>query len=61
MSQEPNQSYPYAMQWNNVEHSFGSSTSVLISYVGSRGIHLGGPDVNLNQLPNKYNSLAPRC
>lgn len=59
LSQEPYQAYPYVMQWNlNIERSLGSKTAALVSYVGSRGIHLGGPDVNIDQLPDQYDSLG---
>jgi len=56
--QVPYQKYPYMMQWNaNIERSFGPSTSMLLSYIGSRGLHLGSDDVNLNQLPDQCDSL----
>jgi hypothetical protein len=46
------------MQWNlNVERSFGSSISALVSYTGSKGTHLGS-NRNLDQLPDQYDSLG---
>ncbi|MDR3572217.1 MAG: carboxypeptidase-like regulatory domain-containing protein [Anaerolineaceae bacterium] len=58
---EPSQPFTYVLQWNaNVEHSFGSSVSMLMSYIGSRGVHLGSQDINLNQLPDQYDSLGDK-
>jgi hypothetical protein len=57
--QIPTGTFPYVMQWNaNVQQAFGSSTSFMISYSGNRGVHLGAFDINLNQLPNQYDSLG---
>jgi hypothetical protein len=57
--QEPYQKYPYVMQWNlNVEKSLGSSASFLLSYSGSHGVHLGSNDVDINQLPDQYDSMG---
>jgi hypothetical protein len=50
--QVPSGAYPYVMQWNfNVERAITSSMSLLASYVGARGVHLGPMDANLNQIP----------
>jgi hypothetical protein len=60
--QEPYQTYPYALQWNlNLERSFGSSIAATLSYSGSRGVHLGTYDVNLDQLPDQYDSIGGNC
>lgn len=57
--QEPNQTFPYVMQWNvNMERSIGPTSAFMISYVGSRGVHLGANDINLNQLPDQYQQQA---
>ena len=57
--QVPTGPYTYVLQWNgSVERAIGSSTSARVSYVGSRGVHLNTMDVNLNQLPNIYNSMG---
>ena len=59
IGQEPHQTYPYAMQWNlNLERSIGSSISTMVAYSGSRGLHLGTYDVNLDQLPDQYDSIG---
>ena len=59
IGQEPHQTYTYAMQWNlNLERSIGSSISTMVAYSGSRGLHLGTYDVNLDQLPDQYDSLG---
>jgi len=57
--QDPFQPFPYVMQWNvNVERSLGASSALMVSYVGSRGVHLGADDINLNQLPDQYQQQA---
>ncbi len=59
--QDPYQSYPYVAQWNlNVERSFGNSAAMMLSYSGARGVHLGTQDVNLNQLPDQFDSLGAK-
>jgi len=61
------QPYPYYMQWNvGIQHQFGSSSSVRLAYVGSRGIHLPLFSVNMDQLPDQYDvcgydSSQPQC
>jgi hypothetical protein len=62
LGQEPYQTYPYAMEWNlNLERSFGSSIAAMVSYSGSRGVHMGTYDVDLNQLPDQYDSIGGDC
>jgi hypothetical protein len=62
-----NQPYPYYMQWNiGIQHQFGSSSSIRVAYVGSRGVHLPLFSVNVDQLPNQYDvcgydSSQPQC
>jgi hypothetical protein len=63
----PNQTYPYQMQWNaGVQHQFGNSMSLQVSYVGAKGNHLPLYSVNLDQLPDQYDvcgydSTQPQC
>jgi hypothetical protein len=69
----PNQATPYYMQWNiGLQRQFGNSSSVQVSYVGSKGNHLPLYSVNLDQLPDQYDvcnevtsptvaSLAAQC
>jgi hypothetical protein len=55
----PYDPFTYVMQWNlNAERAIGSTTSTMLSYIGSRGVHLGASDINLNQLPDQYDSLG---
>jgi hypothetical protein len=56
----PNQAYPYAQQWNlDLQQQFWGGTLLDMAYAGAKGTHLGG-SVNLNQLPDSYNSLGPQ-
>jgi len=56
----PNESYPYAQQWNlNVEQQFGNKTVVKIGYGGSKGTHLPLYQLNINQLPDQFDSMGP--
>jgi hypothetical protein len=63
-SQVPQGPFTYVMQWNaNLQRSFGSSASLMISYSGNRGLHMATFDINLNQLnlnklPAAYANLA---
>lgn len=63
----PNQAYPYYMQWNlGVQRQFGSSASVQVTYVGSKGVHLPLYSINEDQLPDQYDvcgydSTQPQC
>jgi hypothetical protein len=66
----------YVQQWNaSWQHEVAANTAVEVSYVGSRIIHVGIPDTNLNQLsvdqlslgqallqrvPNPYFGIIPR-
>jgi Carboxypeptidase regulatory-like domain len=62
----PNQAYGYAQQWNfGVEQALDKSTTLTVAYAGSKGTHLvlsqgfTGSTLNLNQLPDRYDSLGP--
>jgi hypothetical protein len=56
----PNEAYPYAQQWNlDLQQQFWGGTLLDMAYAGAKGTHLGGP-VNLNQLPDAYDSLGPQ-
>jgi hypothetical protein len=63
----PNQPYPYYMQWNfGLQRQFGNSSSVQVSYVGSKGNHLPLYSVNEDQLPDQYDvcgidKTQPQC
>jgi hypothetical protein len=49
-------SFPYVQQWNlSLQREFLPGTMFQVSYVGSKGTHLP-MSVNLNQLPDGYNS-----
>ena len=51
----PNHKDAYQLQWNfGFQKQFGSSASVNVGYVGSRGNHNPLFDINENQLPNQY-------
>ena len=62
----PNQAYAYSQQWNfGTERSFGQHSTGSIAYAGAKGTHLvlsltyTGTAFNLNQLPDRYESLGP--
>jgi hypothetical protein len=61
------QPYPDYMQWNvGVQHQFGTSSSVQVTYVGSKGNNLPLFSVNEDQLPDQYDvcgydSTQPQC
>lgn len=63
----PVATYPYVMQWNlGFQKQFGSSTSVNVGYVGSRGNHLPLFSINEDQLPDQYDicgtdNTQPQC
>ena len=63
----PVQTYPYVMQWNiGFQKQLGSSASVNVGYVGSKGNHLPLFSVNEDQLPNQYDicgtdKTQPQC
>ncbi len=51
----PHNKDAYQTQWNiGFEKQFGGSSSVNVSYVGSRGNHNPLFSINLNQLPDQY-------
>ncbi len=56
----PNQAYPYVQQWNfNIEQELGSKSVLKIGYGASKGTHLPLFLLQLNQLPDQYDSLGP--
>lgn len=53
------QPFAYVQQWNlNVERQLGSSAKVQIGYVAAKGTHLPFNSLELNQLPDQYDSLG---
>lgn len=61
----PNQPYSYVQQWNvAIQRALGTKSTVTVAYAGSRGTHLvisqgyTGSTINLNQLPDQYDSLG---
>jgi outer membrane receptor protein involved in Fe transport len=61
----PDQPYGYSQQWNlAVERAIDHSSTVVVAYAGSKGTHLilaqgyTGTGLNLNQLPDQYDSLG---
>ena len=62
----PNQAYGYSQQWNfALERAIDTNSTVTVAYAGSKGTHLimsltyTGTGLNLNQLPDSYDSLGP--
>lgn len=62
----PDQAYSYVQQWNlAVQRALGNKTTVTAAYAGSKGTHLvltqgfTGSTINLDQLPDSYDSLGP--
>ena len=61
------QPYAYYEQWNvGFQHQFGHSSSVQVTYVGSRGENLPLFSVNQDQLPDQYDicgidKTQPQC
>jgi hypothetical protein len=60
----PEVPYGYAQQWNvALQRALGANSSVTAAYAGAKGTHLviasayTGPGFNLNQLPDRYDSL----
>ncbi|HEY0263138.1 MAG TPA: carboxypeptidase regulatory-like domain-containing protein [Granulicella sp.] len=52
-------SYPYSQQWNlGLQHQFGQGLVVDAGYVGTHGVSLPLYSINLDQLPNQYNSMG---
>ncbi len=56
----PNVSFPYLQQWNaNLQQTLASGTVLQLAYLGARGIHQPiANTINLNQLPDQYDSLG---
>ena len=61
----PNQAYGYSQQWNvAIERALDHDSTAAIAYAGAKGTHLilsltyTGTGLNLNQLPDKYDSLG---
>lgn len=55
----PNQAFPYVQQWNfNVEQQVGGSASFQIAYAAAKGTHLPFNSLELDQLPDQYNSMG---
>jgi hypothetical protein len=62
----PNQAYGYSQQWNlGLERSFGQHSAFSVAYAAAKGTHLTlsltytGTGLNLNQLPDQFDSLGP--
>ena len=62
----PDQAYGYSQQWNlALERSLDHDSTAAVAYAGSKGTHLilsltyTGTGLNLNQLPDGYDSLGP--
>lgn len=54
-----NQTKPYTQQWNlNVEQQLGSKTIFSLGYAGAKGNHLPLFLMNLDQLPDQYDSMG---
>jgi hypothetical protein len=61
----PSQAYGYSQQWNlALERALDHNSTATIAYAGSKGTHLilsqgyTGTGLNLNQLPDSYDSLG---
>jgi hypothetical protein len=61
----PSQSYGYSQQWNlALERALDHNSTATVAYAGSKGTHLilsqgyTGTGLNLNQLPDSYDSLG---
>jgi hypothetical protein len=56
-----NDPYSYAQQWNfDVQHEMPGGIAVSVTYAGSKGVHLPGPDQQFDQLPTQYLALGSR-
>lgn len=56
-----NDPYSYAQQWNvDVQRELPGGLALSVAYAGSKGVHLPGPDQQINQLPTQYLSLGSR-
>jgi hypothetical protein len=55
----PNQPYPYVQQWNlNIQRQVGAGAILQVGYAAAKGTHLTFDNLELNQLPNKYDSMG---
>jgi hypothetical protein len=61
----PDKSYGYSQQWNlALERALDSKSTATVAYAGAKGTHLilsqgyTGTGLNLNQLPDSYDSLG---
>ncbi|MEP6536449.1 MAG: TonB-dependent receptor, partial [Bryobacteraceae bacterium] len=53
--------YSYAQQWNfNVQRELPGGFALSLSYAGSKGTHLPGPDQSLDQLPPEFMALGSK-
>lgn len=49
----------HSQQWNfTLQKTIGENWNIEAGYLGSRNTHLGTPDANINQLPDRYLSLG---
>ena len=56
-----NDPYSYAQQWNlDVQRELPGGLALSVAYAGSKGVHLPGPDQQLNQLPPEFMALGSR-
>ena len=54
-----NQPSGHSQQWNfTVQKTAGENWTFEAGYLGSRNTHLGTPDANINQLPDRYLGLG---
>ncbi|MCI0421441.1 MAG: hypothetical protein L0312_19820, partial [Acidobacteria bacterium] len=52
---------PYTQNWNfGIQHELPGSILLDASYVGSRGVHLSDPSVNVNQLEPRHLALGAK-
>ena len=55
----PDQPAAYAQQWNlDVQRQFGEGLMIDVGYAGARGVHLPLYSVNLDQLPDQYDTMG---
>src|SRR5215471_3378869 len=55
----PNQPYPYMQQWNlDLQKQFSGGMLLDVGYAGARGVHLPLYSINVDQLPDQYDSLG---
>jgi len=56
-----NDPYSYAQQWNfDVQRELPGGFALSVAYAGSKGVHLPGPDQQLDQLPPEFMSLGSK-